>query len=456
MSKKPLRKKAKKDVPSTIAGTSGTSTQSRNDTEIIEYTPSLQKEQSISSGFGNLELDFKIWVKYGDSQPVRIRFEGEIVDDLDDLINVIKKTLAPDLDDVALNHITIRRHGEEVDLRRDLTVDESIVTTYDTPLQIIVNAPTTLKRKHEESENLSEIVRSALREELSRQKPVEMIQASNLSETKARNIIGLYGLKLLEISENHFEPIEPIQCHPFIWDMEIDEVRQMSEVEKWFKNALDLSSDFHVKDIHTRNYQRQLHTANVVLTGGTDISVGPSDTSCVWIEVKKNKENFKIGQVIGELLILDNVYVPRPMSVLTDCNDNWVIFFFLRNENEEYCLASSTIHNRSIALAIIKQFVLDEGRTVLDTLGRSVTYKPILSEPLKKKAKFRESIHEEGDERMADIIDDMTEEELRNMTMRKRLSLAKSIVRIEELPIIDQLIGQFSDDYESSISSMYV
>ncbi|CAG8836983.1 11820_t:CDS:2, partial [Gigaspora margarita] len=414
------------DVPSTIAGTSGASTQSRNDTEIIEYTPSLQKEQSISSGFGNLELDFKIWVKYGDSQPVRIRFEGEIVDDLDDLINVIKKTLAPDLDDVALNRITIRRHGEEVDLRRDLTVDESIVTTYDTPLQIIVNAPTTLKRKHEESENLSEIVRSALREELSRQKPVEMIQASNLSETK---ITGLYGLKLLEV-KTHFEPIEPIQCHPFIWDMEIDEARQMSEVEKWFKNALDLSSDFHVKDIHTRNYQRQLHTANVVLTGGTDISVGPSDTSCVWIEVKKNKENFKIGQVIGELLILDNV-----------------------NENEEYCLASSTIHNRSIALAIIKQFVLDEGRTVLDTLGRSVTYKTILSEPLKKKTKFRESIHEEGDERMADIIDDMTEEELRNMTMRKRLRLAISIVRIEELPIIDKLIGQFSDDYESS---MYV
>ncbi|CAG8611048.1 32494_t:CDS:2 [Gigaspora margarita] len=398
MSKKSPRKKAKKDVPSTAAGTSGASTQSSNVTEIAENVPSLQKEQSISSGKVNL-------LRYGDSKPTRILFEGENVHDL---IRAVKKELSPDFDDISLNRITIRKHGEKTGLRPGLVVDRSFINDYETPLQIIVNAP--------ESENLSEIVQSALREELSRQKPDETIQVSNLSETKARKIIGLYGLKLLGVKK-HFQPIEPIQCHPFIWDMENDEARQMSEVEKWFENALDLSSDFHVKDIHTQNYQRHLQTANVVLTGGTNISVGPSDTSCVWIEVKKSKENFKIGQVIGELLILDNVYAPRPMSY---------------------------------ALAIIKQFVLDEGRIFLDILGRSITYQTNLPTPLKKRTKFRQSIPEEGDERMADIIDDMTEKELSNMTMRKRLRLAKSIVSIEELPIIDQLIGQFSDDYESS------
>ncbi|CAG8677886.1 10269_t:CDS:1, partial [Gigaspora margarita] len=35
------------------------------------------------------------------------------------------------------NRITLRRHGEEVDLCADLAVDESFVTTYNTPLEII-------------------------------------------------------------------------------------------------------------------------------------------------------------------------------------------------------------------------------------------------------------------------------------------------------------------------------
>ena len=56
---------------------------------------------------------------------------------------------------------------------------------------------------------------------------------------------------------------------------------------------------------------------------------------------------------------------------------------------------------------------------------------------------------------MADIINDMTGKELCNMKMCKRLRLAKSIVRIEEQPIIDQLIGQFSNDYENPTPLMY-
>ena len=173
----------------------------------------------------------------------------------------------------------------------------------------------------------------------------------------------------------------------------------MSEVEKWFKKALDLPRGFHIKDVHTQNYQRNLQTANVILTGGTDISIGPSATSCIWIETKKNKENFKLGQVIGELLIIDNEYAPRPMSVLTDCNDNWIIFFFFGTENQEHYLASSIINDRSIALAIIKQFVLDEGRTYLELLGKNITYQANLPEPLKKRAKFLPPIPEEDNEK---------------------------------------------------------
>ncbi|KAF0544900.1 hypothetical protein F8M41_002575 [Gigaspora margarita] len=353
MSKKSLRKKAIKDVPSTAAGTSGASTQSSNVTEIAENVPSLQKEQSISSGKVNL-----------------LRLDGVTVDD-----------------------ITVRKHGEEIGLRANLTVDESIVTTYDTPLQIIVNAPVTLKRKHEEPGDLEKIMETVVDKALSRLKSPEMIQVSSLSESKARMIIEHYGITYFNISAEDFDPIEPISCPPFLWDAEINEDRQMS------------------RDVHTQNYQRNLQTANTILTDGTDISIRPSATSCIWIETKKNKESFKLGQAIRELLIMDYAYAPRPMSVLTDCNDNWVIFFFMEAKNQEHYLASSIINDRNIALAIIKQFVLDKGRTFLDMLGKAITYQTNLPKPLEKRTKFLPSISEKNDERMADTIDDMTEKE---------------------------------------------
>ncbi|CAG8715721.1 9982_t:CDS:2 [Funneliformis caledonium] len=61
----------------------------------------------------------RIWVKFGDVQPARIDFDG---DDVYVLKKAIKKELSPDLDGVAVNRITLRRHGEEEDLRADLTV----------------------------------------------------------------------------------------------------------------------------------------------------------------------------------------------------------------------------------------------------------------------------------------------------------------------------------------------
>ncbi|CAG8680278.1 23463_t:CDS:2 [Cetraspora pellucida] len=422
------------DVPPTVACTSDTSTQSRDVAEIDENAPSFQKEQSVSNGFENLQLDLKIWVKYGDSQPTLILFEGEIVDDLK---KVVKKKLSPKLDDVTVDDIIVRRHDEEDDLRPGLVVDGSFINDDETPLQVIARTPTTLKRKHEEPGDFEKIVDIAIEKALSRQKPAEMIRVSNLSDTKARDIIDRYELKFFQ---------------PFLWSTEISEDHQKSEVVNWFKKALDLPRDFHIKDIHKQSYQRQLQTANAILTGGACISIGPSDTSCIWIETKKNKEKFKRGQAIGELLIMDNEYAPRSLSVLTDCNDNWIIFFFLEVENQEHYLASSTINDRSIALGIIKQFVLDEGKPFLRALGKNITYEVNLPEPLKKRSKFLSSIPEVDDERMADVIDDMTEKELYNMTMRKRLKLAKNIVRIEEQPIIDQLIRQFSDDYENPTS----
>ncbi|RHZ55989.1 hypothetical protein Glove_407g5 [Diversispora epigaea] len=229
----------------------------------------------------------------------------------------------------------------------------------------------------------------------------------------------------------------------------------MPEVVEWFKNALNLPNGFHIKDDHKSNYQRHLQSANVILTGGADISIGPSDTSCIWIKTKKKEENFKKGQTIAELLIMDNVCAPNPMSVLTDCNDNWIIFFFLKAESQERYLASSIINDRSIALAIIKQFVLDEGKPILKVIGKSVTYQTNLPGPLKKKTKFLAPIPEEVDEKMVDIINDMTEKELLNMSMRNRLKLVKSIVRIDEQPIIDNYIRQFSDDYENPPPLMY-
>ncbi|RHZ55990.1 hypothetical protein Glove_407g4 [Diversispora epigaea] len=166
--------------------------------ENAESVPLLQKEQSISSGFENPQLGHpsKIWIKYGDSRPVRLAFDGEIVDELK---KEIKKELSPDLDDVAVNRITLRRHGEEEDLRPGLPVDESFKNDDESPLQVIVNASVTSKRKREESEDLGVIVENAVEKALTHQKPADIIKASSLSETKANNIIDCYGLKSLKV-----------------------------------------------------------------------------------------------------------------------------------------------------------------------------------------------------------------------------------------------------------------
>ncbi|CAG8692090.1 6375_t:CDS:2, partial [Ambispora leptoticha] len=200
--------------------------------------------------------------------------------------------------------------------------------------------------------------------------------------------------------DEDFQPLDPVTCQPLIWDMEREEAQQMQN------------------DIHTQvNYQRPLQGANVVLTGGSDISIGPSGTACVWIETKKTKEDFK--------------------------------------EDSVQCIAKSKIGDRGTALAIIKQFVLEEGINLSAWTGKEVIYSVDKLALLQKKTKFLERIPEDDETRMADMVDDMSEQELFNMTARKRLRMLRNWCRLDEQPQVDQLIRQFSDDYEKLSPMMF-
>ncbi|RHZ78389.1 hypothetical protein Glove_165g129 [Diversispora epigaea] len=418
---KRFQKKKFVDVPST-SGTLGASIQG-TDTEVIKNISPPQKEPSMFSGFENLQLGhpYKIWVKYNNNQPAKIIFDGE---DVYDLKKAIKNNFPNDLAGIDAARIILRRHGEEKDLNPGFIVNQNFENNSSTPLQVIVNAPVLLKRKREISpENLSKIVETAIEKILSQEK-YEIIQASNISETKAENIIDSLGLKNLKFPAKDFQPIDPISCEPFVWNKKIDEAHQMSSVKKWFKKALVLPKGFQIRDIHTQNHRRQLRNSNFTLTSSVDISIGPNDINCVWIETKKKKKYFKEVQIISELFLIDKISVLKSMAVLTDCKNNWVIYFFMKSQTGNQYLASSKIDDRSIALAIIKQFVLDEGKFIHDKMGKNITYQVNLPKPLKMKSKFLE-ILEEDNNKMADMIDNMTEKELFNMSMRKRLRIAK-------------------------------
>ncbi|CAB4399643.1 unnamed protein product [Rhizophagus irregularis] len=291
----------------------------------------------------------------------------------------------------------------------------------------------TRKRKYEESpEVLTEIVRSAVRDEFSRQNP-NKISVSDLSQSEMRNDVGLRNIVLLD---EDFQSLESVPYRPFRWDTDMAEDQQMDDVVTWFKNALKLPRGFYIKDVHTqKNYQRRLQGASVTLTGGTDISIGPSGTPCVWIETKKEAEDFNEGQAIGELFLIDKLYPTRAMTVLTDCNNYWNIYYFLTTEDEKQCIVTCNISDRGVALAIIKEFVLEEGTFFNELLGKDVTYEVKLPEPLKKKAKFLDHISEaDNEDRMADMVGDMSEQELFNMTVRKRLMLVRDFCRLDEQP----------------------
>jgi len=178
--------------------------------------------------------------------------------------------------------------------------------------------------------------------------------------------------------------------------MERGEDQQMNKVVKWFKDALDLPRTFHVKDIHTEvNYKRFLQGANVKLTGGGSIEIGPSNSYCVWIETKKKLTDSHLAQAMGELFLLDHDQPLNAMVVLTDCNDDWMIFFFLETKDRPRPLiAKANISDRGIALSIIKQFVLVEGETFGELTGKLTDYKVDLDPLLRKRTKFVETTQE--------------------------------------------------------------
>jgi hypothetical protein len=222
----------------------------------------------------------------------------------------------------------------------------------------------------------------------------------------------------------------------------------MENVVNWFTKALALPRNFSIKDSHKQaKHQIYLH-ANTTITGIGDISIGPTNTPCVWVETKKNRKYFKQGQAMAELFLLDKVYLLNSLVVLTDCNDEWIIYCFLKID-EEICLSISEISNRDTALAIIKQFVLAEGEFLHNSMGKHVNYESTLPMPLQKKIKFSEQIPGNEDDRIADMLDKMSEQELFNMSMRRRLRALRDICNVDQIPHVDQFIKLFSDDYEN-------
>ena len=79
---------------------------------------------------------YNVWVKHGENQAVKVILKKK--SDVDDLKEAIKVKLSPSLNSVPVNQIILKRHGEETELRSDLTIDKNFTTTLDTPIQVLV------------------------------------------------------------------------------------------------------------------------------------------------------------------------------------------------------------------------------------------------------------------------------------------------------------------------------
>ncbi|CAG8493226.1 448_t:CDS:2 [Diversispora eburnea] len=225
----------------------------------------------------------------------------------------------------------------------------------------------------------------------------------------------------------------------------------MTNVITWFKNVLKLSRNYHVKDIHTQvTHQQNLRETNVTITSDTEISIGLNKMNCVWIETKKREENLKEGQAMGELFLIDKEHSINSMTVLTDYNDCWNIFFFMIIRNSEKYIVKAEINDRGIVLVIIKQLVIVEGNKLFNWLEKDTSYQV-------ERTKFFECIPEVGNEedRIEDIVNDISRQELFNMNIYKSLRMLRNWYRLDEQPQVDQLIKQFNDDYENSPLQMF-
>ncbi|CAG8728684.1 7098_t:CDS:2, partial [Racocetra fulgida] len=209
--------------------------------------------------------------------------------------------------------------------------------------------------------------------------------------------------------EKDFPDTSIIECNGFKWDMEMDKDKQMQDVKDWFNNVLNLEEGYSVKDVHKSTKKEvTLDKARTILRGGFDIVIGPSLTGCVYIETKRQSQELEAeeAQARGQLLIANANVALDVLVVLTDCNDNSV---------EKYYIVTAYIDDRGKALGLIKIFVLEQGIRLDKIMGiniRSSEIKEInIRGPFSKKAKFTEDV---GfcDERMLDMIPDMTDNEL--------------------------------------------
>ncbi|CAG8499056.1 19253_t:CDS:2 [Gigaspora rosea] len=333
----------------------------------------------------------EIWVKYGDVlKPTRFFFEGKV----DNLKRKIKEELPNHFGDVDVIQIALKRHDGEMNLREDFIIDQKFLTIYDTLLQVIVNAPVTCpKLKHENIDSKHEI-NDTIKKVIAQQKIVDKISVSNLFEMKIRESLNKIEVKEIMMVEEDFEKLNPISYLLFECGEKI-EAQQMEEVAKWFDDALKLPQGLNIWNIHTDvNYQREIKSANVLLTSGSDIAIGPSRTTCVWVEAKKSTAECEIGQVIGELLLIDNRFALNSMTVLTNCNNFWMILYIIKDDDVNYIVRCSV--NCGLALAIIKQFVIEVENQMNKWVGKSSTYTSgDAIGPFKLKAKLDEHVTEE-------------------------------------------------------------
>ncbi|CAH1767280.1 6575_t:CDS:2, partial [Entrophospora sp. SA101] len=315
--------------------------------------------------------------------------------------------------------------------------------------------------------SLQEIVENAVNKAM-KEKQFEVISVSKLSGTKMNKIEKTMGFENMQLSVRDFPDSSAIECDGFNWDMGKDEDKQMQDVKNWFKNVLNLGEYYSIEDVHKSTKKEvTLNKACTILQGGTDICICPSLTGCVYVETKKSLQGSKLEeyQAKGELLIANADVALDILVILTDCNEKWTIFFITKVENpvEQYFIVTAVIDDRGKALlSIIKCFVLEQGSKFDSIMGmnkRESLKKFINIEgPLSKKAKFREAVIF-CDERMLDMIPDMTEDELFRMKMRWELKMLEKSANIDEKPIIQQYISAFSDDYEnhepSGLMSMF-
>ncbi|CAG8720914.1 2846_t:CDS:2, partial [Funneliformis mosseae] len=150
-----------------------------------------------------------------------------------------------------------------------------------------------------------------------------------------------------------------------------------------FKEALKLPRGCQVKDVHSQT-KNQIHLegANTIIKCGYDISIGLNATPVIWIKTKIKFIDFKKSQAMGELFLIDKLHPTHSMTVLTD-------------------------------------------------IKKLITHTTVSVPSLLKKIKIFKRI-EINEDRMSEIIDNLSEQELFNMDIRNRLRLLRDYVRLAE------------------------